>query len=79
MNSNDLKILQDNLKVNEVIRVELTNGAKIYITKEDRLTRSSYDAHTVKVVKKLNAGTQCIFINLDQVAVFCNTRKKKGI
>ena len=77
MNFNDLKILQDHLTISEAIRVELTNGTKIYIKKEDRLTRSNYDAHTVKVIKKLNAGTQCLFINLDQVVVFCNTRKSR--
>ena len=75
MNFNDLKILQDHLTSDELIRVELTNGTKIYIKKEDRLTRSSYNTTTVKIIKKLNEGTQCIFINLNQVAVFCNTRK----
>lgn len=77
MNFNDLKILQDHLTISETIRVELTNGTKIYIKKEDRLTRSSYDASTVQVVKKLNAGTQCLFINLHEVVLFCNTRKSR--
>lgn len=75
MNFNDLKILQDTIPGDELIRVELTNGTKIHITKEDRLTRSSFDAHTVKVIKKLSTGTQCVFINLNKVVVFCNTRK----
>ena len=79
MNFNDIKIAHDVLRDDEVLRFELINGAKFIVTKDDRLTRSTYTPNTLRVIKKLSTGTQCISINLNHVSVICNTRKSSWL
>lgn len=79
MNYNDITLLQTALKEGEVLRFELVNGTKFIVTKNDRITRSTYTPTVLRVIKKLSTGTQCITINLEHVCLVCNTRKSSWL
>lgn len=79
MNYNDITLLQTALKEDEVLRFELVNGTKFIVTKNDRITRSTYTPTVLRVIKKLPTGTQCITINLEHVCLVCNTRKSSWL
>lgn len=79
MNFNDIKLSHNALKPNEALRFELVNGSKFIVTKNDRITRSTYTPTVLRVIKKLPTGRQCISINLKHVCVVCNTRKKSWL
>lgn len=76
MNANNIFDLHSELGVNEVVRVELFTGNSIILTAEDILNYGD-EFTSLKVTKKLPAGTQRIIINLNNVVVACTTRKIK--
>ena len=66
--------LYENLDPDEVLRIELINGGKIYYLPSDHIYYM--DDEIIHITKPINDKKQQIIINVNTIAVICTMSRK---
>lgn len=61
------------LDTDEVLRIELINGNKIYCLPSDRLYE---ETNTLKIIKQIDKKQQIIIIDANTISVICTMSKE---
>lgn len=61
------------LDTDEVLRIELINGNKIYCLPSDRLYE---ETNTLKIIKQIDKKQQIILIDANTISVICTMSKE---
>lgn len=73
MNVFSVICLFEELRHDEVLRIELRNGNKIYCLSSDRLYK---ETNALKIIKQIDKKQQKIIINADSIAVVCTMSRQ---
>ena len=73
MNVFSVIFLFEELRNDEVLRIELINGNKIYCLLSDRLYE---ETNTLKIIKPINGKQQQILIDVNAIAVVCTMSRQ---
>ena len=68
MNVFSVIFLFEELRNDEVLRIELINGNKIYCLPSDRLDE---ETNTLKIIKQIDKKQQIILIDANAISVIC--------